>query len=489
MKLLNLQRMDWRDYLRPLVPVAALGASALYGAALALEISPLVLLALPLVLLAAVVTLRRPDLAAIGMICVSWGLLSDIAVRYHGLPSILKPLIGLLVLLLAWRRFAGRRVPLVYDPSMWWVLAFVLFSALGGWYARDAEKALDYTVELIKDVTIMFVVINLINTPQLIRLTVYALLALGSLLGTLSVVQEVTNTHSSNYGGLALMRVAFIAQGLADRPRAAGTSGDPNTYSQPMVVLVPLALWALIHAKTLKGRVAGGYATAAILSGIGLSFSRSMLLALIVALACYAIHIRLKPRFLLLAVPLFAVLVAVAPPEFTARLTTFRSLLQGENGIRSEGALKGRSSEAMMGIFMFADHPILGVGAGNSPIYYPQYIRENGSPVQDEERHTHNWYLEIAAEHGTIGLSLFIAILLLTWHRQRQARQLFLAAGDRHMAALASALQCGFAGYAVSIVFLHGVFPQYLWLQVGIAVALATVARQQVQTQPGGVRP
>lgn len=485
MKLMNLQRVDWRDYLRPLVPVAALGASALYGAALALEISPLVLLAVPLALLAGVLTLRRPDLAAIGMVCISWGLLSDIAVRYHGVPSLLKPLIGLLVLILAWRRFAGR--PLIYDASMWWVLAFVLFVSLGGWYARDAEEALDKTTELVKDVAVMFVAINLINTPQLLRLVVYALLALGSLLGTLSAVQEVTHTYDSNYGGLAQMRVAFIAQGLADRPRASGTSGDPNTYSQPMVVLVPLALWALLYGKTLKGRVAAGYATTAILAGIGLSFSRSMLLALVVAMACYAIHIRLKPRFLLLAVPLFAVLVAVAPPEFTARLTTFKSLLEGENGIRSEGALKGRSSEALMGIYMFADHPILGVGAGNSPIYYPQYIRENGSPVQDEERHTHNWFVEIAAEHGVIGLGLFSALLVLTWQRQRQAQRLFMAAGDRNMAELAAALQCGFAGYVVSMVFLHGVFPQYLWLQVGLAVAMASVAKQ-VQVQPSVAR-
>lgn len=485
MKLMNLQRVDWRDYLRPLVPVAALGASALYGAALALEISPLVLLAVPLALLAGVLTLRRPDLAAIGMVCISWGLLSDIAVRYHGVPSLLKPLIGLLVLILVWRRFAGR--PLVYDASMWWVLSFVLFVSLGGWYALDAEEALDKTTELVKDVAIMFVAINLINTPQLLRLAVYALLALGSLLGTLSVVQEVTHTYDSNYGGLAQMRVAFIAQGLADRPRASGTSGDPNTYSQPMVVLVPLALWALLYGKTLKGRVAAGYATTAILAGIGLSFSRSMLLALVVAMACYAIHIRLKPRFLLLAVPLFAVLVAVAPPEFTARLTTFKSLLEGENGIRSEGALKGRSSEALMGIYMFADHPILGVGAGNSPRYYPQYIRENGSPVQDEERHTHNWFVEIAAEHGVIGLGLFSAILLLTWQRLRLALRLFRAAGDRHMAELAAALICGFAGYVVSMVFLHGVFPQYLWLQVGLAVAMASVAKQ-VQVQPSVAR-
>lgn len=488
MKLMNLQRVDRRDYLRPLVPVAALGVSALYGAALALEISPLLLLAVPVALLAGVLTLRRPDLAAVAMVCISWGLLSDIAVRYHGAPSLLKPLIGLLVLILAWRRFAGRRVPLVYDSSMWWVLAFLLFVSLGGWYALDAEEALDKTTELVKDVAVMFVAINLINTPQLLRLTVYALLALGSLLGTLSAVQEVTHTYESNYGGLAQMRVAFIAQGLEDRPRASGTSGDPNTYSQPMVVLVPLALWALLFAKTLKGRVAAGYAATAILAGIGLSFSRSMLLALIVALACYAVHIRLKPRFLLLAVPLFAVLVAVAPPEFTARLTTFRSLLEGQNGIRSEGALKGRSSEALMGIYMFADHPILGVGAGNSPRYYPQYIRENGSPVQDEERHTHNWYIEIAAEHGIIGLGLFIAILVLTWQRLRLALRLFKAVGDRHMAELAAALMCGFAGYVVSLVFLHGVFPQYLWLQFGLAVAMATVAKQ-VHAQPSAARP
>lgn len=486
MKSLNMNSFGtiWSTYQRPLLLAALLAVGGLYGSALALDISPLLLLAAPLLVVGGLVTLRRPEFAAAAMICISWGLLSDVAVRYHGLPSILKPLIGVLVLILLSRRFIVRDLRLVYDPSIWLVLAFLLVVSLGTWYARDTERAYDRTIDLFKDVTLFFVVINLINSPKILRLTLYGLLALGALLGTLSVVQEVTHTYNSNYGGLAQMRIAFIADGLADRPRASGTSGDPNTYGQPMVVLVPIGLWAMFFGRTLVGRVAAGYATTAILAGIGLSFSRSMLLSVGVAVALYLIHIRLSPRFLLLAAPLLVGLLMIAPPEFTARLTTLENLLQGENGIRSEGALKGRSSEALMGIYMFADHPILGVGAANSPVYYPQYIRENGSPVQDEERHTHNYYVEIAAEHGLVGSLLFVGVVIMTWRRQRLAQRLFATAGDKRMAELAAALQCSFAGYLASAVFLHGVFPQYLWIQVALAVAMALIAKKQIEMQP-----
>ena len=486
MKLMNRSwhGLDWRAYERPLILAATLAASALYGIALALDMSPALLLAAPLVLVAAFVTLYRPDLAAVGMVCISWGLLSDVAVKYHGAPSILKPLIAVLVVLLLWRRFTSERIPFVYDPAIWLSLAFLLCVSLGIWYARDADRTLNRTIDLVKDVLLMFVAINLLRTPKVLRLTIYGLLAVGALLGTLSTVQEVTHTYSSNYGGLAQMRIAFIADGIADRPRASGTSGDPNTYGQPMVVLVPLGLWAMLFNRTLAGKLTAGYATTAILAGIGLSFSRSMLLALAVALALYAIYIRLNPRLLLLAVPLMALLLMFAPPEFTARLNTFKFLLEGESGIRSDGALKGRSSEGLMGIYMFADHPILGVGAGNSQVYYPQYIRENGSPVEDEERQTHNYYVEIAAEHGLIGLSLWGGLLVLAWRRQSRARRLFAASGDTMMAGLAAALQCSFAGYLVSAVFLHGVFPQYMWIQVGLAIAMATVAARQAAAQP-----
>jgi O-antigen ligase len=131
-----------------------------------------------------------------------------------------------------------------------------------------------------------------------------------------------------------------------------------------------------------------------------------------------------------------------------------------------------------MAIYMFADHPVLGVGAMNYREWYPDYIREYGSPVDDVERNAHSFYLEIAAEHGLVGLIVWGGALVMAWSRMRLAQRLFEAAGNVRMATLAMALRIGFIGYLVTAIFYHGSYPRYLWLQVALAVALAVAARR-----------
>ena len=97
--------------------------------------------------------------------------------------------------------------------------------------------------------------------------------------------------------------------------------------------------------------------------------------------------------------------------------------------------------------------------------------------------------MEISAEHGIIGLLMFLGLLLITWQRLRCAQRLFKAAGDTLMTELAAALQCSFIGYLISAFFLHGVYPQYLWLQIALAIAMATVAARQVAQATSPVAP
>jgi O-antigen ligase len=65
---------------------------------------------------------------------------------------------------------------------------------------------------------------------------------------------------------------------------------------------------------------------------------------------------------------------------------------------------------------MFTDHPWLGVGIGNYPVAYPQYAVGRW---RDPLGHAHNYYLNIAAEAGILGLGayllLFGACFVVAW--------------------------------------------------------------------------
>lgn len=471
-------------YRAALIGVGALVVSLAYAFLLARDSSVLLLWAAPIALVVTLFILRKPEYGAVVLLGLSWGYLSEIASKYHGLPSINKALVPLLLFALVIRRFIGERRSLVYDQAIWWMIAYWLVIALGLWYAPFADPTMTVVIEHFKDVLMFVAIINLLCSIKHFELTMWVLLAIGAVLGSLTVYQEIARAYSNDFGGLAQIKMAFIADGLGNRPRASGSTGEPIAYGQQLLVLVPIGIWGAVHARSLWARTAALYATLACVAGIVLSFSRGSYIALAVVLVLFALYIHLNPRYLAMVAVLLVLVAYTAPPEFKARFGTLENLVPGQTngsisqGINSEGSFRGRFSEMMMAVYMFADHPVLGVGASNFRELYPEYIREYGSPVKDEERNTHNYYLEVAAEHGLLGLIVFGGILVITLNRLRLAQRLFSAASNTRLSELAVALQLGFIGYLVSAMFFHGSYPRYLWLQVALAVAFGIAAQR-----------
>jgi O-antigen ligase len=68
-----------------------------------------------------------------------------------------------------------------------------------------------------------------------------------------------------------------------------------------------------------------------------------------------------------------------------------------------------RLAHWIAGLHMFLDHPIIGVGIGNYADAYPQYFI---TIFVDPLGHAHNYYINIAAETGFIGLTAYVLFLL-----------------------------------------------------------------------------
>jgi O-antigen ligase len=64
-----------------------------------------------------------------------------------------------------------------------------------------------------------------------------------------------------------------------------------------------------------------------------------------------------------------------------------------------------RAAHWVAGLRMFASHPLLGVGIGNYPIAYQAYhVGSFTRPLG----HAHNYFINIAAEAGILGLAAFV---------------------------------------------------------------------------------
>jgi hypothetical protein len=68
-----------------------------------------------------------------------------------------------------------------------------------------------------------------------------------------------------------------------------------------------------------------------------------------------------------------------------------------------------RLAHWIAGVRMFVDHPLTGVGIGNYPDAYSRYFV---TIFVNSLGHAHNYYINIAAETGAIGLTAFLLFLM-----------------------------------------------------------------------------
>lgn len=431
----------------------------------------------------------KPEYVAAALLVIHWGNIHDVLIKHHGIPSVVKPMVALLAVVLVWRRFLSSKPRgLVSDPVIWWMLAYLLVGAMGFWFARDTDAVMKHLIDTAKDCIIAALIFNLLATRAAFERAVWGLLIVGAVLSALTVYQEITKTYDNNYWGFAQAAVRQISTTMDDRARAFGTVNDPNYFGQLLLVLVPLAIWAALNGRTWRGKSFGMAALLLLLAAIGLTFSRGAYLGAVVVLCVYAMYLQLDARYLLI-LPLVGALLYVAPPEFRARFGTLDEVLPGNNaGAYADGSLQGRTVKAEIALTMVADNPIFGVGRGNYRLHYRDYINEIEGAGSNTERDAHSLYLEVAAEQGIVGLAVFVGLLATVWGRLRKAEKLFAAADEYRMAALAVAVKVGLLGYLVTSLFLHGAYGYMLWLQVGMAVALVVIAEREAAQRAVSLR-
>jgi probable O-glycosylation ligase (exosortase A-associated) len=245
--------------------------------------------------------------------------------------------------------------------------------------------------------------------------------------------------------------------------------GDNNEFAIAVTMTIPLlVLWRHeARDKTLRWVIAGAIVLsyAAVLS----SWSRGALLSLTAVTLLLVWHSRRKLLFLPLLV-LAVALVFISLPE------TWFSRMETIVNFQHEGSAQGRLEVWKIALDLVREQPVFG-GGFEGWIYAT--LSTGGS------RDWHNAYLEMATEHGLVGLGLWA---LLLFGSMASLTRLIMQAQSRKLEwvhTCGAMLRTSLAGYAVGAIFLGIAYWELLYWLIGATVIFRHLARQSLcQAKP-----
>ncbi len=280
----------------------------------------------------------------------------------------------------------------------------------------------------------------------------------------------------------AISTVIGIAIGNRIEGRLVGTFADANEYAAFCVPALLIGGALAVMADTPLRRF--GFGVAAMISGLGivLSGSRGGIIAIGTALIVWTVFGgRWRMRVLVGGVAVAFLLVGyintAASPATQARIAT---LTEGESFGKSGGT--GRTDIWRVGLRAYDDHPTKGSGIGTYTAATPRYLARpglvrRGDFFTETPKVAHNTYLHILVEIGTVGLALFIGIVLVCLAAAVRAAQLFKRAGDEKLELLSRTLLAGTSGLLTADFFISGQYQRILWILLGLCVGMLGVAR------------
>lgn len=462
-----------------LFALVAVAAGLLVGLAAGLGMPQNLLIGAALSPFLLILIYARPHWPVTIYVVLVYADLLSILVKYHDFPPLARFAGAIMLSAVLGYRLVFRRERLRADTVTPWLLAYGLVVALGLFYARDPGLVMPNVVEFIRNFLTYLIIVNALTNTHRLKATLWAVLVMGTFLSLLSIYQIATGHTDTDFGGLAQYRVSEITSDT-DAARPGGTLGDANYYGQSLLILVPLGFYFAFTAKRVLGRLAGVFCLLVLVGGVVFTYSRGDAVALGAMLLAALIYKRPRPIFLIGLLLAAAVAVPVLPANYVARLGTIvGTATGGQQAVLTEESIRGRAGAVQAAISMFADHPLLGVGRENYPLYQLQYLKGTALALHAKAIPPHDLYLEIATETGIVGLAVVGGMLLVVFGALREAYRRFLALKAPREAELAVWMGIGLFGYLVSSLFLHGAFLYMLWLQLALIVALRQVSRSQ----------
>jgi O-antigen ligase len=256
--------------------------------------------------------------------------------------------------------------------------------------------------------------------------------------------------------------------------RPGGVSGDCNYFASSALITLPMAYYFWRASSR-------SWITILCLSSIGMSLMAMMLgasrggfLGLLAGLLMIIWRSKAKIRNMIV------IATTVGPIVFLMPSSPLQRLVHPDYADHLGADIRIMLWKA--GWRMIQEHPLFGVGLGNFLGMTGVYVDRTmfyGTATEKMQGLACNSFLELTAELGIIGLTVFIGILVATYFSLDRVRRRTADGQPNLLNLAANSLQVSLVSFSVSIIFLSGQYLKVFWMLVFLSMCLPALEAQQ----------
>ncbi len=399
-----------------------------------------------------------------------------IAAQVGGTSVRIAELVGLVGLLVVGLRLATKQQRSQPFPIGWLLVAYLVVAGISAAWAVVNDRSLQVLSFTLVTMSLAWFV------PQVVRTrSDLALLTRAVLIGATVALAYGAYQYLGDFVGLPSSLTGILpgySKAVLSFPRLQSFMIEPLYFAN--YLFLPLGLATAFWIERVKGWTGGRGAAAVIglAAAIGLTVSRGAYLALIpFTLTLLIVHYRQALTARVVGLGLFASVLVGGPAglylttshsPIAQKFVEHATLTDVRAGVGESSV--GRLAAWNQALDAWRTAPLLGIGPGNFGFFVKGYqARANFNNLDI----VNNEYLEVLAETGIVGLTLFVGVLLTLIVRQLAALH---RATDPFLIAVLSGTLAAFAALLVQYNFFSTLYIVYVWVLIGIMVAAQNVA-------------
>ncbi|HET6463672.1 MAG TPA: O-antigen ligase family protein [Candidatus Krumholzibacteria bacterium] len=359
----------------------------------------------------------------------------DFVPAMQGMPIMLLLSVGTAAIVVLHKAVRHRRLVFARVPQSLFVLVFYAAIVLSQIARMRLHGALEASLEFVPTVVMYLLIVELVDSPRRIRFMFILLVHLTLALAVQGLVMHYTG---SGLGG---------KEAYEGRIQAIGIFSDPNDLALIMNAVLPLVVLWFLQSRSLIIKIYSFFVGILFVYAVFLTASRGGLLCL--GLMAILMGMRKFGKIVGVAggVMVMAALVLLGP-----RMNTISP---------EEASSYGRLEAWVVGMQLFRDSPLFGVGYRNFMEYH--------------FRTAHNSFVLCSAELGLVGLYPWLMLIYMSLKNTRFVERELLASGQKNLAMYAYAAELALIMFISGALLLSRTYHPSLFILFGLCGAITRV--------------